>query len=448
MGMDRRMLGILGRESYSLSNVVRPRTRKSARAFRPQGVAEQAGEEVNEPDRIGRRVRYWRERRGLTRGHFADLMGRSPSWVDKVEAGERKLDRLSVLEQVASALDLPLHVLVDDDACRLRAQCVDAAEVTAIRAALQHHEPADPAPDEPEPDLDRLQRQVLYAWLAFQSSDYASLGPVLARLLTAAQRARRYTDTSRRPSADALLTQTYQIAASTARKLGRYDLEWIAADRGWHVAQDVEDPVLRGGATFRVINAYQDNAGATAAVALARTAARTLIPSPASGSVGCRSVYGHILLQGAMSAAVDNNASAARELLDEAHQTAALLGQDRNDYYTAFGPTNVLIHQVAAMVQLREWSQALQAADRINEHHLRLLPKERRANHLLDVARAHSLAGHREESLSHLLHAERLAPREVRCRPIALDLITDLIRRSRNPSPELRRLATRTGITT
>ena len=375
-------------------------------------------------------------------------MGRSPSWVDKIEAGERNLDRLSVLEQVASALDLPLHVLVDDDACRLRAQCVDPAEIIAIRAALQHPELADTVSDDPEPDLGQLQRQVTYAWLAFQSSDYASLGPVLARLITDTQRAQTHADTGRRLEVDALLTQAYQITASTARKLGRYDLEWVAADRGMHVAQNVDDPVLRGGAAFRVVNAYQDNAGATAAVTMAQTAARALIPSPASGSAESRSVYGHILLQGTMSAALDNNAPAARELLDEAHQTAAILGQDRNDYYTAFGPTNVLIHQVAAMVQLREWSQAIQAAGRISEQHLRMLPRERRANHFLDVARAHSLAGHREESLSHLLHAERLAPREVRCRPIALDLITDLIRRSQRPSPELRNLATRTGITT
>jgi len=59
-------------------------------------------------------VRYWRERRGLTRQHFGDLVGRSPSWVDKIEKGDRQLDRLSVLDLIAVALDVPLYVLVDD----------------------------------------------------------------------------------------------------------------------------------------------------------------------------------------------------------------------------------------------------------------------------------------------------------------------------------------------
>jgi transcriptional regulator with XRE-family HTH domain len=34
---------------------------------------------------IGRRVRYWRTRRNLSRQQFADRVGRSTSWVDKVE---------------------------------------------------------------------------------------------------------------------------------------------------------------------------------------------------------------------------------------------------------------------------------------------------------------------------------------------------------------------------
>ena len=41
-------------------------------------------------------VLYWVQRRGLTRQIFADRMGKSLSWVDKIRAGDRQLDRLSV----------------------------------------------------------------------------------------------------------------------------------------------------------------------------------------------------------------------------------------------------------------------------------------------------------------------------------------------------------------
>ncbi len=396
---------------------------------------------------IGPRVRYWRERRGLTRQHFGDLMGRSPSWVDKIEKGDRQLDRLSVLELIAQTLSVPLHVLLDEDEFRLRSQCVDSAEVAAIRGVLQRYEPSI----NPSPPRDRqvepaqLQRQVTYAWLAFQASDYATLGPILAGLLVDAQKGSTELPGSQRTVAESLLAQTYQIIASTVRKLGHFDIEWIAADRGIRVAEQTGDPVLFGGAAFRLVNAFGDNNGGRAAVNMARRAADRLSDGPESSPT--TSLYGHLLLQGAMCAATSGDASSVRELLNEAARVAVRLGADRNDCYTAFGPTNVLIHEVAAMVELREWGPATDAAARIDPARLGALPKERRANHLLDVARAHSLGGRRDEALAYLLEADALAPREIRCRPIAVDLIADLLRRARSrPSADLLRLAARAGI--
>ena len=44
---------------------------------------------------MGRRIGYWRRRRKLTQAVFADRIGRSKSWVEKVERGERSADRMS-----------------------------------------------------------------------------------------------------------------------------------------------------------------------------------------------------------------------------------------------------------------------------------------------------------------------------------------------------------------
>ena len=40
---------------------------------------------------VGRRVAYWRNRRKLSQQLFADRLGKSKSWVDKVERGVRRL---------------------------------------------------------------------------------------------------------------------------------------------------------------------------------------------------------------------------------------------------------------------------------------------------------------------------------------------------------------------
>ncbi|WP_343871410.1 helix-turn-helix transcriptional regulator, partial [Dactylosporangium roseum] len=46
---------------------------------------------------IGRRVAYWRNRRKMSQQVFADRLGKSKSWVDKVERGVRRLDKFSVV---------------------------------------------------------------------------------------------------------------------------------------------------------------------------------------------------------------------------------------------------------------------------------------------------------------------------------------------------------------
>lgn len=85
---------------------------------------------------IGRRVRYWRTRRNLGRQRFADMVGRSTSWLDKIEKGERNLLRLPMLERVADALGVDPAVLTDGAAAQRATDCVDAVEVQAIRTAL------------------------------------------------------------------------------------------------------------------------------------------------------------------------------------------------------------------------------------------------------------------------------------------------------------------------
>ena len=285
---------------------------------------------------------------------------------------KRKLDRLSVLEHVADALHVPVHVLLDDEAFQRNAGCVDPVEVAALRSALLEHRMAVPrtqpgappepgAPRDPVPaEVAALQAQLRYAWSAFQASDYAALGPLLGRMLTAAHAtASSGSDDGRQVTA--LLSEIYQVIASTTRKLGYVELVWVAAERSQVLAEQTDDPVLRGGAAFRLVNAMKDNNGGAAAVHSAQRAGDDLASGGDASRPEVRSLFGHTLLQGAMAAAAADDSAGARAFLTDARSTAASLGVDRNDYYTAFGPTNVTIHEVAAMVELREWTTALKA---------------------------------------------------------------------------------------
>ncbi|WP_190195343.1 helix-turn-helix domain-containing protein, partial [Streptomyces minutiscleroticus] len=87
---------------------------------------------------VGRRIAYWRARRRLTQADFGALMGQSRRWVQSLESGVRQVDpRLSVLENAARVLRIPLVWLLSAPA---DAERVDAVELEAIRAVLYRHD--------------------------------------------------------------------------------------------------------------------------------------------------------------------------------------------------------------------------------------------------------------------------------------------------------------------
>ncbi len=399
---------------------------------------------VDDPE-LGRRIAYWRERRGMTQQLFADRIGRSKSWIEKVEAGSRSAGRLSVLETICEVLRVDLPVLTGRELPRDSGQCLDNAGVEAIRAAMERYEgvAASLGVTEAEPPaLGSLRREVDYLWTAFEAANYEVVGRALPRVLHDSQRAHAAyanSDSAR------VLAEAYQITASTARKLGEFDLAWVAGDRGIPIAEQSGDRLLTATGAFRVANALLAVGRVQAAYDLNVTVADRLEPH-LTGSAEL-SVFGTMLLQAAIAAARKGDNRTARDLVREAHTVAERPGSGQDEYHTSFGLVNVGIHRVSALVELGEGGAAVDAAALIPKPGLGLLRRERRANHLVDVARGYSQAGKGDSALATLLDAEQFASAEVRCRPMARATITDLLRRSRGaPSVALRQLADRTGV--
>jgi tetratricopeptide (TPR) repeat protein len=242
-----------------------------------------------------------------------------------------------------------------------------------------------------------------------------------------------------------LLAEIYQITASTLRKLGEYDLAWLAGDRGITLAEQIGDPTLSALTGYRVVNALAALGRPAAAFELSMSLASRLEPTMSTEPE--MSIYGHMVLQAAMAAAGNGDASGVRDLIREAGNIASRVPDQSNHYHLSFGPTNVGVHHVSALVSLGEGGLAVEAASAMDETGVRLLRRERRANHLVDVARGYSQWGMRDKALESLLEAETLAPREVNCRPLARNTIEDLIRRSRGkPTSALQSLAQRAGV--
>ncbi|MGI9004552.1 MAG: helix-turn-helix domain-containing protein [Pseudonocardia sp.] len=382
---------------------------------------------------VADRVLYWTRRRGLTRQVFADHLGKSLSWVDKIKNGDRQLDRLSVLRRIAHVLDVPLAVLIDLEVAEQNQLCPDEREIDAIRTALRRYDVITnifrPNGDVlPEPNLDRLAHTVRYGWTAFQVSNYAVIGRLLPDLIRDAQAAVWQLDAEERRNAQFWLAWTYQLAASAAFKLGDAPLGWLAADRGIQIAEQTEDLTLIGHAARRVAHALFATHHGSDAVELVRSAASRLAPNLATADPAFLSAYGSLLLKGSIAAARLHQAADVRDLQSEALTVARRLGPGSNENWSAFGVTNVRVHQVSALADMHSGGRVLEAADIIPLDDLYRLPKERRATHLLDVTRGYLQAGRRDEAATTLLDAHQLAPEEVRCRQKTNQTVTDLVR--------------------
>jgi transcriptional regulator with XRE-family HTH domain len=389
---------------------------------------------------LGRRIGYWRRRRKLTQAVFADRLGRSKSWVEKVERGKRSAGRLSVLDDICQVLHVDVAALIGEEPARGTQACLDDTEVERIRSSLERY--AFGSGGDAAPDLVSLRAQVGHAWAAFEFADYHVMGQVLPGLLDSAQRAHAVLGSD---DSAAVLAEVYQVIASTLRKLGEHTLAWLAGDRGVALAQHAGNLAAAAGAGFRIANALLSMGRAGQALTLNLSLAERL--EPESGTEELRALYGHILLQGAMAAAASGDDAATRDLIAAAREAARFVAPGSNHYRLAFGPVNVALHEVAALVALGENGRAVQVADAISGEALRRLRKERRAALLVDTARACAQAGNSDEALRRLLAAEQIAAPEVRCRPVAQAAIADLLHHARGAPPlALARLAERAGV--
>ena len=399
---------------------------------------------------------YWVRRRGLTRQIFADRLGKSVSWVDKIRNGDRQLDRLSVLRQIAIVLDIPLGTLIDPDQAEELQRCPDEREIDAIRHALRRYDVITnvfrPNGDVlPEPDLAALERQVRYGWMAFQASNYQAIGDMLPGLIRDAQSAVWQLDGHSERRAKAWLAWTYQLTAEAAFKLADAQLGWVAADRGIQLAEQTEDPALIGNSARRVAHALSETAQSPDAVHLVRSAADRLAPRLSQADPAFVSAYGMLLLKGSIAAAKLHRGADVRDLQAEALRVAAMVDDGCNDHWSAFGMTNVRVYEVAALADMHSGGLVIEAAQAISNADLLHLPKERRASHLLAVTMGYMQWGKRDDAANTLLEADHLAPEEVRCRSYTRTIIAELIhsypRTSSIPVP-LSNLARATGVTT
>jgi transcriptional regulator with XRE-family HTH domain len=386
---------------------------------------------------LGRKIAAERHRRGLSQPELARMIGRSVAWVSQVERGVRKVDRMSVLETVAAALDVPLAELaaeapvvaaVSEEPPDARGLRLVLSGAHALRAMLDGRRP---------PALSTLRSQSRRAWELTHAGRYTDLTDLLRGLVPDLETAARTLTGSQRTEVFELMAAIYQACSAGLAKLGEPEAAWIAADRAMAAAERAGNPMLVAAGAFRLVFVFLAARHYDQAEETARTAADALHPVADHGDPQAMSLWGALTLQRAVTASRVNDPDAAYRHLEEARQIAARLGEGRNDYNTEFGPANVALHEVAVAVELGDAGRALRTAAAVDTTGL---SPQRRARMLIDVARAHAQRRQVQEAVAALRQAEDITPEQVWTHDLVRQIVSDLLTMQDPPSRELRDL--------
>jgi hypothetical protein len=155
-------------------------------------------------------------------------------------------------------------------------------------------------------------------------------------------------------------------------------------------------------------------------------------------------MYGALHMRAAVLAARAGMREETADRMAEA-RAAARHVPDGAYHGTAFGPSSVLVHELAAAVEIGNISRAIQLAERWQPP--QALPAERRSHFYIEAARAYLWAGHPDQATTALWQARRSAPQHTRCNPAVSETVKALIFRSRRPPPPLVQLAAWLGLT-
>lgn len=393
---------------------------------------------------LGRKIAAERRRRGLSQPELARMIDRSVAWVSQVERGVRKVDRMSVLETLAAALDVPL--------AELAAEAPVVAAVTeeppgagglrlvlsgayALRAMLNGRRP---------PAIRTLRTKTHKAWDLTHAGHYIELTDLLRGLVPDLETAARVVPVDQQAEVFELMAATYQACSAALDKLGEPEAAWIAADRAMAAAERASNPMLVAAGAFRLVFVFLTARHYDQAEETARTAADALWRLADEGNPEAMSLFGALTLQRAVIASRLNDAVAAYRHLDQARRVAGQLGEGRNDFDSEFGPANVMLYEIAVAVELGDAGRALRVAASADTSGL---SSERQARMLIDVARAHAQRRQVTEAVAALRQAENITPEQVRGHDLVRQLVSDLVTMQDPPSIELRNLQGRLAVT-
>lgn len=378
---------------------------------------------------IGKRIKFYREHRGMSRPVLAGLVGRSAEWLKAVESERLQVPRLPMLLRLARALELADLAALTGNGDAVPVQVFAAerhAALSAVQAALTDYWIV---PTVPTPNVDHLALRLRQAWqVRHSSSDHRTqLGAVLPGLIRDAQRAVRILQGDQRRHARRVLAGVYRLADFYVAYQPAPELVWMVADRALTEGQEADDPYAIAGGAWAMVQALRDAGRWEEAVKLAADAAHQLEPHLGGGPDDWRGICGALEAEIAYVQARRGRHGEAWAHWERANSIAQRLGPGYRHVQTSFSVPVMSAHATTLGVELRRPGEALQAAHGFDADEIPSLA--RRARHLIEAARAHYQRDERHAVFALLDKSERTATETIRYNGFAREMLIDLAAR-------------------
>ncbi|MFU8851373.1 helix-turn-helix transcriptional regulator [Micromonospora sp. SL1-18] len=373
----------------------------------------------------GQRVERLRRAAGMSQKTLAGLAGLSPTTVKFIENGRRSLT-LNAAQRLAPHLNV--HDLADLFGPQVTLSLDGRPSHPAVddvrKALTAWHITVAGEPESPE----YLRGAVDSSWQTWHTSRHqrTEAGLLLPGLLDATQRAARlHTGEARRTSL-ALLAQAYHLAQAYLAWHGDRELCWLTVDRGMAAALDADDPLAIAGSIWYAAHLLRAVGRGDEALERLRDARQVIEPRVADGGSEYAEMLADLHLCMALTRARTGDQGAwtdwdtARQVVERA------LPEGYVGLRTRVSRPLVDVYAVMCAVDLGDPDEAQRRAHALDP--ASIPSTERRARHLVELARSADLEGAREATLHLLTRAEAMSPETVRYSPAAQDMVDRLTR--------------------
>ncbi|QKW51558.1 helix-turn-helix domain-containing protein [Streptomyces buecherae] len=395
---------------------------------------------------IGHNITELRKVRKLSVRQLATRINVSVSSMEKYERGTRTVPP-GVIAQLASALAVgPERITGQPYLNGAETDEQIQAVIPDLRRIMITYDNPDALPSAPRP-LAELAAEARSVARMRQDGRYVPMGPLLPGLLTELTHVALSARGAEEQRAYWWLARCYRASNSLAHKLGYHDLSMTAIERVQWAADRSADPLMQ-------VTAAYLKAGAMLRVGSFPSARRVLegletevsrLAPEESLSDQQLAVQGAILLKLAVVEARDGRPERAAERLADARAVALFMGErDSEHYEMSFGPTNVRIHEIAALIDGGDTEQALArlaewGGERGHDEWQppRGIAAERASHHHIDVASAQLAEGDRARSFASLRQARTISPNHTRFHPTVRSVSGTLVRLDRSRDEEL-----------